>query len=157
VSTHADADLGHTVAGWTGTTIAILGSTVCGLGVVAASAALILVGVAILALAALATWMLHLTGWGKPSGPRPPGQRDWRVKDLEARYGHPNCLGCRIARPRPTKAPQLLADPVAAETHEPEKTVTLASRATPPRWNSPLQQHASARPDPTLVPRLPPP
>ena len=126
----AVADLGHTVAGWTGATITIVGSAICGLGVVTADAALILVGIAVLAVAALATWMLHPAGWGKPSGPRPPDQWDWRVRDLTACHGHPDCLDCRIGRRRPTLSHQPLTDPVATESQEPEKALArTASRA----------------------------
>ena len=98
-----DYDLGHTVAGWTGVGIASLGSGLCGLGVVAASGLFVLAGVAVLVLALLATWMLHLAGWGKPGGPRSVAQWDWRVRDLSARNGHADCLGCRLAGRRTTR------------------------------------------------------
>ncbi|MFE2581429.1 HGxxPAAW family protein [Streptomyces sp. NPDC059378] len=90
-------DLGHTVAGWTGVGIAVLGSGLCGLAMVKGSGLLALGGVAVLALALLTTWMLHLAGWGKPSGPRPAAQWDWRVRDFAAQGGHADCLGCRLA------------------------------------------------------------
>ncbi|MFB7330887.1 HGxxPAAW family protein [Streptomyces adustus] len=90
-------DLGHTVAGWTGVGIAVSGFGLCGLAMVGASGLLALGGVAVLVLALLTTWMLHLAGWGKPTGPRPAAQWDWRVRDLAARGGHPDCLGCRLA------------------------------------------------------------
>ncbi|MEU9731779.1 HGxxPAAW family protein [Streptomyces sp. NPDC048002] len=92
-----DYDLGHTVAGWTGVGIASLGFGLCGLGVVVTSGLVACAGVAVLVLALLATWVLHLAGWGKPSGPRPVDQWDWRVRDLGARNGHGDCLGCRLA------------------------------------------------------------
>ncbi|MET7986887.1 HGxxPAAW family protein [Streptomyces sp. NPDC005281] len=92
-----DHDLGHTVAGWSGAGIATLGFGLCGLAVVTASGLLALAGAAMLALALLTTWVLHLLGWGKPSGPRPAAQWDWRVRDLTARDGHTECLGCRLA------------------------------------------------------------
>ncbi|MEV0185307.1 HGxxPAAW family protein [Streptomyces sp. NPDC050625] len=92
-----DYDMGHTVAGWTGMGIATLGFGLCGLGAVAVSGLLVLAGVAVLSLALLTTWMLHLAGWGKPTGPRPVSQWDWRVRDLSVRDGHPDCLGCRLA------------------------------------------------------------
>ncbi|MFJ9250469.1 HGxxPAAW family protein [Streptomyces sp. NPDC101776] len=97
MSAHENVDLGHTVAGWTGTALALAGFCVTGVGVIAVSAPLILSGIAVIALAAAITWLLHLRGWGKPSGPRPADQWDWRVKDLRARHGHPDCLGCRMA------------------------------------------------------------
>ncbi|WP_327188151.1 HGxxPAAW family protein [Streptomyces sp. NBC_01334] len=97
-----DYDMGHTVAGWTGMGITSLGFGLCGLGVIAASGRLLLAGAAVLILALLATWMLHLAGWGKPSGPRPAAQWDWRVRDLSARNGHTDCLGCRLAGRRAT-------------------------------------------------------
>ncbi|WP_328491605.1 hypothetical protein OHS59_01840 [Streptomyces sp. NBC_00414] len=100
-----DYDMGHTVAGWTGMGTASLGFGLCGLGVIAASGLLLLAGAAALVLALLATWMLHLTGWGKPSGPRPVAQGDWRVRDLSARSDHPDCLGCRLAGRQATHQP----------------------------------------------------
>jgi|SRR5690242_2067098 hypothetical protein len=98
-----DHDLGHTVAGWSGAGIAVPGFGLCGLAMVKASGLLALGGAGVLVLALLTTWMLHLAGWGKPGGPRPAAQWDWRVKDLAARDGHADCLGCRLAgrrRPR---------------------------------------------------------
>lgn len=94
---HGDHDLGHTVAGWTGTGVGVLGSVVTGLGLVAGSPAGMLVGGALVGAAALATWTLHLAGWGKASGPRPPGRRHWRTRDTAARRGHSGCVGCRMA------------------------------------------------------------
>ena len=58
-------DEGHTIAGWTGVGIATLGSAVAGWGVCAASVPLIGAGLAVVAVSALVTWFLHLTGWGK--------------------------------------------------------------------------------------------
>ncbi|CAL9401217.1 HGxxPAAW family protein [Streptomyces sp. enrichment culture] len=104
-----DYDLGHTVAGWTGTGVAVLGFGLCGLGVVVASGRVVLAGAAVLVLALLVTWALHLAGWGKPSGPRPADQWNWRVRDLGARAGHRDCLACRLAGRRATR-PQQAAD-----------------------------------------------
>ncbi|WP_328475686.1 hypothetical protein OHS71_00655 [Streptomyces sp. NBC_00377] len=97
MSAHGHVDLGHTVAGWTGTFIAVVGFGIVGIGVIAVSALVIAAGAATVLLAAGVTWVLHLAGWGKPSGPRPDDQWDWRVRDLSARGGHPDCLGCRMA------------------------------------------------------------
>ncbi|MEU1125399.1 HGxxPAAW family protein [Streptomyces sp. NPDC005899] len=97
MSAHGDADLGHTVAGWTGTAIGVLGSVVLGAGVITTSAAVLALGLAVVVLAAVTTWVLHLTGWGKGSGPRPPAEQPWRIRDTGARRGHPGCLGCRMA------------------------------------------------------------
>ncbi|MFF3446301.1 HGxxPAAW family protein [Streptomyces sp. NPDC002667] len=98
-----DHDLGHTVAGWTGAGIATLGFGLCGFAVVTASGLLALAGAAVLVLALLSTWALHLAGWGKPSGPRPADQWDWRVRDLAARDGHADCAACRLAARRPSR------------------------------------------------------
>ncbi|MBC9728067.1 HGxxPAAW family protein [Streptomyces sp. TRM68367] len=99
-------DEGHTVAGWTGFGIATVGAGVLGLGVCLVSAALLAGGLAIAVVSLLVTWLLHLTGWGKPPGRRPREQWGWRVRDLSARAGHPGCLGCRLAgRGRRTAVP----------------------------------------------------
>ncbi|MFZ4152468.1 HGxxPAAW family protein [Streptomyces pseudogriseolus] len=90
-------DHGHTVAGWTGCGIAVVGTSVLGAGVCTVSAPLLVAGVAVDVLALLVTWVLHLVGWGKPSGPRPREEWSWRVRDSGARAGHAECLGCRLA------------------------------------------------------------
>lgn len=90
-------DEGHTVAGWTGTAIATIGSAVLGAGICTVSAALILGGLGITAASVLVTWALHLTGWGKPPGVRPRGQWPMGTRDLTARDGHADCWGCRLA------------------------------------------------------------
>ncbi|WP_392667384.1 HGxxPAAW family protein [Streptomyces sp. LN785] len=97
MSAHEDVDLGHTFAGWVGTCLSVIGWTVLGAAVVTVSLPLALLGAGVTVLAALATWALHLAGWGKPGGPRPQSQWDWRVRDRTARRGHPGCLGCRMA------------------------------------------------------------
>ncbi|MDQ0991790.1 HGxxPAAW family protein [Streptomyces sp. V3I7] len=90
-------DEGHTIAGWTGFLIGTVGSTVAGGGVVMASPLLISGGLAIVAVAVLVTWALHLAGWGKPPGPRPRDTWNLRSRDRAARQGHPGCVGCRLA------------------------------------------------------------
>lgn len=90
-------DHGHTVAGWTGAGIVSAGAAVLGWGVCAVSRALLAGGLGIVVAGLLVTWVLHLAGWGKPSGPRPREQWDWRVRDTGAREGHADCLGCRLA------------------------------------------------------------
>ncbi|MFE5581195.1 HGxxPAAW family protein [Kitasatospora sp. NPDC056531] len=97
MSAHGDHDMGHTVAGWTGSAIATLGFAVAGLALVLGSAPGLWAGAALTALGGLTSWLLHLAGWGKPTGPRPPHLRHWRTRDPAGRHGHPNCLGCRLA------------------------------------------------------------
>ncbi|MDG9702710.1 HGxxPAAW family protein [Streptomyces sp. DH37] len=92
---HGTYDMGHTVAGWTGTAIALTGFAGAGAALCAAWRPGIGIGLAVVAAGGLVTWVLHLTGWGKPSGPRPADQWDWRVKDPMT--GHGGCLGCRLA------------------------------------------------------------
>ncbi|MEU9866154.1 HGxxPAAW family protein [Streptomyces sp. NPDC047971] len=104
MSAHGDVDLGHTVAGWTGTAIAFVGLSVLALAVVTVSLPLAVMGAAVGAFAGLTTWLLHLAGWGKPTGPRPASEWPWRVRDRAARQGHPDCLGCRMAGRRTSAA-----------------------------------------------------
>ncbi|MFI8005167.1 HGxxPAAW family protein [Streptomyces sp. NPDC086010] len=113
MSAHGDYDLGHTVAGWTGTAVGVLGSAVLGAGVVTASAAVLWAGAAVVVLAALVCWVLHLAGWGKATGLRPTAAQDWRVRDTGARGGHPDCLGCRMAGRGRSRA-VAVADPAPA-------------------------------------------
>ncbi|MFC7793748.1 HGxxPAAW family protein [Streptomyces cinereoruber] len=105
MSAHGVVDLGHTPAGWTGTAFAAAGATAAGAGICLDRAWLLWLGATLVVLAAAATWVLHLAGWGKPSGPRPADQWDWRVRDTTAREGHPDCLGCRLAGRRPRTEP----------------------------------------------------
>ncbi|HZG02272.1 MAG TPA: HGxxPAAW family protein [Streptomyces sp.] len=101
---HGAYDMGHTVAGWTGTTIALIGCAGAGAALCAAWPLGIGLGLAVVAVGGLVTWVLHLTGWGKPSGPRPADQWDWRVKDPMT--GHADCLGCRLAGRRTPASPR---------------------------------------------------
>ncbi|MEU6231964.1 HGxxPAAW family protein [Kitasatospora sp. NPDC047058] len=102
---HGDHDMGHTVAGWTGSAVATLGSAVAGVAFAAGSAAGLWLGAGLVVLGGLASWVLHLAGWGKPTGPRPHGRRHWRLPDPAGGRGHPDCLGCRLAGRRPGRAP----------------------------------------------------
>ncbi|MGW3214506.1 HGxxPAAW family protein [Streptomyces parvus] len=97
MSAHGHVDLGHTAAGWAGTATTIIGLTLTGIAMAAVSAPLALAGAAVTLGAGALTWLLHLAGWGKPSGPRPESEWPWRIRDRAARQGHPGCLGCRLA------------------------------------------------------------
>ncbi|MFF4270654.1 HGxxPAAW family protein [Streptomyces sp. NPDC001536] len=90
-------DEGHTVAGWTGFAVAIVGTAVLGLGMIMVSALVLAAGLAVVVVSVLVTWALHLTGWGKPPGRRPRAEWGMRVRDSSARAGHPGCVGCRLA------------------------------------------------------------
>lgn len=106
---HGDHDLGHTVAGWTGTCVALVGFILSGAAMIAAWPIGFWLGLGALALAALVTWVLHLNGWGKPSGPRPPAEHHWRTRDRAAAQGHPDCWGCRLAG-RGRRSPERAAE-----------------------------------------------
>lgn len=101
MSAHAQWDEGHTMAGWTGCVLAVVGSGVVGAGLVGWRPVGLWLGLGLLVAAPVVTWLLHLAGWGKPSGVRPREQWGMRVRDLSARQGHPDCLGCRLAGRRP--------------------------------------------------------
>ncbi|MET9624866.1 HGxxPAAW family protein [Streptomyces sp. NPDC006464] len=139
MSVHGDVDLGHTVAGWTGTTLAGVGCASAGAGLCLGLARGVWLGALLLVAAVLATWILHLTGWGKPSGPRPADQWDWRVRDSGARHGHPRCVGCRLAgrrgaagkasHPHHSPVPGPLSGPPAGIEHGPRAGVEDGPRA----------------------------
>ncbi|MEV5433519.1 HGxxPAAW family protein [Streptomyces sp. NPDC052701] len=97
-------DHGHTVAGWVGFGVAAVGTVLLGAGVCLVSGPLLVAGLVVEVAALLVTWVLHLAGWGKPSGLRPREQWGWRVRDPGAREGHADCLGCRLAGRRPERA-----------------------------------------------------
>jgi hypothetical protein len=90
-------DEGHTLAGWTGFALATAGVTGTGFGIIAGNALAVWGGLGVVVIGAVATWVLHLAGWGKGPGRRPVGEWAWRVRDLAAREGHPGCVGCRLA------------------------------------------------------------
>ncbi|MCX5605773.1 hypothetical protein OOK29_47470 [Streptomyces phaeochromogenes] len=90
-------DEGHTVAGWTGCAVAVVGTSVAGVGMCLGSAVGIWLGLGVVGLGVLVTWGLHLAGWGKPPGIRPVAERGMWVRDRGARAGHPACVGCRLA------------------------------------------------------------
>ncbi|MCX4694732.1 HGxxPAAW family protein [Streptomyces sp. NBC_01408] len=110
-------DEGHTVAGWAGTAVATVGTSVTAVGVIGWSPGIWL-GLAISAAALLVTWRLHLAGWGKPPGGRPAAQWGMGVRDHSARQGHADCLGCRLASRRPSPArtdPAVTTPPAPAD------------------------------------------
>ncbi|MEV5878710.1 HGxxPAAW family protein [Streptomyces sp. NPDC052101] len=108
-------DEGHTIAGWTGFGIATVGGGVVGLGVCEASLPLVAAGLAVVAVSVLVTWVLHLSGWGKPPGIRPRDQWGMRIRDTQAREGHTGCVSCRLAG-RGRTAALVAATPTAAES-----------------------------------------
>ncbi|MFE9659869.1 HGxxPAAW family protein [Streptomyces sp. NPDC005955] len=123
-------DHGHTVAGWVGVAIASVGGTAVGAGIIAWRPG-IWWGLAVTAVAVLVTWALHLAGWGKPPGLRPPSQRGLRVRDRAARGGHPNCLGCRLAGRATGRATEQGAVPDADAPTTGTPTVEVPAARTP--------------------------
>ncbi|MFE4175508.1 HGxxPAAW family protein [Streptomyces sp. NPDC056909] len=102
-------DEGHTIAGWAGSAVATVGTLAIGVGVIGWRPGIWL-GLIALVAAALITWGLHLTGWGKPPNPRSPDQRGLTVRDHSAREGHTNCRGCRLAGRRGGGLPDMPGD-----------------------------------------------
>ncbi|MGP9022629.1 HGxxPAAW family protein [Streptomyces sp. BR1] len=118
MSAHGDHDMGHTVAGWTGTALVLTGTVGVGAGLAGDSAAGLWLGWSVVALGPLASWVLHLTGWGKPTGTRPMADRHWRTRDTAARHGHPDCLGCRMAGRRPSAGEAARSVPAQVQVAE---------------------------------------
>ncbi|MPY55457.1 HGxxPAAW family protein [Streptomyces acidicola] len=122
-------DEGHTVAGWTGFTVATTGTVMAGLGICGWRPGIWL-GSALMAAALLVMWVLHLAGWGKPPGPRTVDQRSLRRRDLSARQGHAGCLGCRLAgRGGPWVRAGAAAAPASAAASETAGTSDTAGAA----------------------------
>ncbi|WP_424210663.1 HGxxPAAW family protein [Streptomyces sp. BI20] len=117
MSAHGDVDLGHTLAGWTGTCVVLLGTAAAGAGLALAHGPTLVAGLALVLLAAPVTWALHLAGWGKPAGPRPADQWPWRIRDTRARTGHADCLGCRLAGRAPAR--RAVAEPADRPAGQP--------------------------------------
>ncbi|MGW3864761.1 HGxxPAAW family protein [Streptomyces sp. NPDC005047] len=127
-------DHGHTVAGWTGTGMALAGSVAAGGSMVAAWYPGLALGAGLVALSACTTWVLHLAGWGKPSGPRPSAERGWRVRDRSAAQGHPGCVGCRLAnRGRRITAPATTTPAAGAPAVVPAAAAATAGAGALPR------------------------
>ncbi|MGW0752150.1 HGxxPAAW family protein [Streptomyces sp. NPDC002587] len=104
MSAHGHVDLGHTVAGWTGTALALLGFAGAGAAMCAAWTPGVWLGLGAVAAAGIVAWLLHLAGWGKPGGPRSDAEWGWRTRDATARTGHADRVGCRAGRPGRARA-----------------------------------------------------
>ncbi|MER7763457.1 HGxxPAAW family protein [Streptomyces sp. NPDC097619] len=118
MSAHGHVDLGHTVAGWTGTALGVLAAAVGGASLCLDRTPGLWLGGALAVVAVLVTWALHLAGWGKPGGPRPETEWSWRVRDTAARAGHPGCVGCRAAGRRVPAATAPAPGPAAGSPAE---------------------------------------
>ncbi|WP_436758412.1 HGxxPAAW family protein [Streptosporangium sp. V21-05] len=77
---HEEHDMGHTVAGWTGSIVCITGFAISGVAMVAASVPFFWIGAGVVALGGALGWLLHQMGLGKEIGPRPASERGmhWR-------------------------------------------------------------------------------
>ncbi|MFF3443318.1 HGxxPAAW family protein [Streptosporangium sp. NPDC002721] len=75
---HEEHDMGHTVAGWTGSIVCIVGFAISGVAMVAASVPFFWVGAGVVALGGALGWLLHQMGLGKEIGPRPVSERGMR-------------------------------------------------------------------------------
>jgi hypothetical protein len=124
-------DEGHTVAGWTGVGIATVGTSVLGVGVCLVSIPLIVLGIAIDVVSLLVTWVLHLTGWGKASGPRPREEWPMRVRDTGARAGHAGCVGCQLAGRGVRRAGRTAVGSAAVGSAETGRTAEAAGGPAP--------------------------
>ncbi|WJV50944.1 HGxxPAAW family protein [Streptomyces flavofungini] len=144
MSMHGDHDMGHTVAGWTGTCTAVLGGAVAGVALAADSTGGLVAGGAVVVLAAVVTWVLHLAGWGKPSGPRPVAQHPWRIRDTAARGGHPDCLGCRLAGRKGAVVPVAAPTEVSADDVTAVAVAAAAAERAPAVERVPAEERVPA-------------
>lgn len=103
---HGTHDLGHTVAGWTGTAIAVIGFCVAGAAMTRGSTPGLVLGAGVVAVAAPVTWVLHLSGWGKPSGPGPSLNRTGASGTTQPPRDTPNVSAAASQdEPAPAAAP----------------------------------------------------
>lgn len=75
---HEEHDMGHTVAGWTGSIVCITGFAISGVAMVAAGVPFFWIGAGVVALGGALGWLLHQMGLGKEIGPRPASERGMR-------------------------------------------------------------------------------
>ncbi|MER5645444.1 HGxxPAAW family protein [Streptosporangium sp. NPDC002524] len=77
---HEEHDMGHTVAGWTGSIVCITGFAISGVAMVVASVPFFWIGAGVVALGGALGWLLHRLGLGKEIGPRPASERGMRLR-----------------------------------------------------------------------------
>ncbi|WP_440070511.1 HGxxPAAW family protein [Streptosporangium sp. OZ121] len=108
---HEEHDMGHTVAGWTGSIVCITGFAISGMAMVAASVPFFWVGAGVVALGGALGWLLHRMGLGKEIGPRPASERGMRRRPASSARGgavrqerRPAGQGLRAGGPPPPSA-----------------------------------------------------
>ncbi|MEV4525711.1 HGxxPAAW family protein [Streptosporangium sp. NPDC049304] len=75
---HEEHDMGHTVAGWTGSIVCIIGFAISGVAMTAADVLFFWIGAGVVILGGALGWLLHRLGFGKEIGPRPVSERGMR-------------------------------------------------------------------------------
>ncbi|MEV4377939.1 HGxxPAAW family protein [Streptosporangium sp. NPDC049644] len=84
---HEEHDMGHTVAGWTGSIVCMTGFAISGLAMVADGVVFFWAGVGVVVLGGALGWLLHRMGFGKEIGPRPVSERGMRRRRVPRTAG----------------------------------------------------------------------
>ncbi|MGS2646767.1 HGxxPAAW family protein [Streptosporangium sp. LJ11] len=111
---HEEHDMGHTVAGWTGSIVCITGFAISGVAMVSASVLFFWVGAGVVALGGSLGWLLHRMGFGKEIGPRPAAERGMRRRPASSAPGAVEPPGGAAGSRTEPRPPVLSAQPVTA-------------------------------------------
>ncbi|WP_051753292.1 HGxxPAAW family protein [Streptosporangium amethystogenes] len=120
---HEEHDMGHTVAGWTGSIVCITGFAISGLAMVAASVPFFWAGVGVVVLGGALGWLLHQMGFGKEIGPRPVSERGMRRRPAPRTAGrHDRARNSQVTpvgegRPAAHDKDRAPADPMPTSSH----------------------------------------
>jgi hypothetical protein len=125
---HEEHDMGHTVAGWTGSIVCITGFAISGVAMTAASVPFFWIGAGVVVLGGALGWLLHQMGLGKEVGPRPVSERGMHWRPAPRTPGAPGA-------PRTSGAPEVPGGAVRSRTEphvsaRPARPVTAVQAAS---------------------------